>query len=240
MSYILDAIRKSDLQRQRAAAPTLLTAHAEPDAPQPPLPAIYAIGAGALLAAGIAIGWWRPWAAPPTEPPAATPVATGPTPPAVVVVPIPPPRFEHDVVVARPPTVARTTAVPVSAPASPAPQLTPPLATPSQVPAAAPAAVPAPSPVDRATVDASSEAKTLNFAELPPAIQQEIPRMSISVHAYSSQPKNRLVTIDDRMLHEGDSVAPGLRLVQITPDGLIFSFKGYRFRRSVKEIVGNH
>jgi general secretion pathway protein B len=125
-------------------------------------------------------------------------------------------------------------------PTGPAPQAAPSNATPSAVPAAAPATAPAPGPVDRATVDASGEAKTLNFADLPPAIRQEIPHMSVSVHAYSSQPKNRLVTIDDHMLHEGDSVAPGLKLEQITSDGLIFSYKGYRFRRSVKEIVGNH
>src|SRR5580700_1866788 len=122
MSYILDAIRKSDLQRQRSAAPTLLTAHAEPDAPKPPWAAIYATGAAALLAAGIAIGWWRPWAARPNELPATTPIAVTPAPPAVVVVPIAaPPRFEHDVVVAKPPASAsaRTTVAPILAPASP-------------------------------------------------------------------------------------------------------------------------
>jgi general secretion pathway protein B len=228
MSYILDAIRKSDLQRQRSAAPTLLTAHTETDAPRPPLAAIYAAGAAALLAAGIAIGWWRPWAAPPVEPPATAPVAAGPAPPAIVVVPIASPsRFEHEVVIAKPPAPAPATVAPILAPTNPAPQLAPP-------------AAPALSPVDRATVDASGEAKTLNFADLPPSIQQEIPRLSVSVHAYSSQPKNRLVTIDDRMLHEGENVVPGLKLEQITPDGLIFSYKGYRFRRSVKEIVGNH
>jgi general secretion pathway protein B len=241
MSYILDAIRKSDLQRQRSTAPTLLTAHAEPDAAQPPLAAIYASGAVALLAAGIAIGWWRPWSAPSAEPPAATPVATAPALPAIVVVPIaPPPRFERDVVVVKPPvpTSARTIFAP--APASPAPQTAPVYATPARLPATAPASLPPPGTVDRATMDASGEAKTLDFADLPPAIRQEIPRMAVSVHAYSSQPKNRLVTIDDHMLHEGDNVAPGLKLEQITPDGLIFSFRSYRFRRSVKEIVGSH
>ena len=243
MSYILDAIRKSDMQRQRSAAPTLLTAHAEADAPKPPLTAIYVTGAAALLAAGVAIGWWRPWAAPAIEPTAATPLAATLAPPAVVVVPIaPPPRIEREVVIAKPPAPAPLpmAVAPVPALASPAPQAVALPATTAPAVAVASPPTPAPGAVDKATVDASGEAKTLNFGDLPPSIQMELPRMSVSVHAYSSQPKNRLVTIDDRMLHEGDTVVAGLRLEQITPDGLIFSYKGFRFRRSVKEIVGNH
>ena len=58
--------------------------------------------------------------------------------------------------------------------------------------------------------------------------------MSISVHAYSGNPRDRLVGINNRMLREGDEAAPGLKLEQITPDGLIFGYKGYSFRRGVK------
>jgi hypothetical protein len=36
------------------------------------------------------------------------------------------------------------------------------------------------------------------------------------------------------MLQEGEDLAPGIRLEQITPDGMIFSYKGYRFRRGVQ------
>src|SRR5580658_9316577 len=157
MSYILDAIRKSDLQRQRSAAPTLLTAHADPDASKPPLAAIYVAGAAALLAAGIAIGWWRPWAAPQNETPVAAPVAVASPPPAVVVVPIPPPlRIEREVVIAKPPAAAAATApvAPVVAPATPAPPVAPPSPPTNQAPAAARTRVGAAalSPVDRATV----------------------------------------------------------------------------------------
>ena len=72
------------------------------------------------------------------------------------------------------------------------------------------------------------------IAELPVSIQQEIPKMSISVHAYSGTPKERLVGLNERMLREGDYLAPGLLLEQITPDGVIMSYKGYRFRRGVR------
>ena len=71
------------------------------------------------------------------------------------------------------------------------------------------------------------------LADLPVAIQQELPHMSISVHAYSGKSADRLVSVNDRLLREGDEVAPGLRLVQITPDGMVLSYKGYSFRRGV-------
>jgi general secretion pathway protein B len=65
-------------------------------------------------------------------------------------------------------------------------------------------------------------------------VQQELPALTISVHAYSGKPADRLVGINNRLLHEGEYVADGLKLEQITPDGMILSYKGYRFRRGVK------
>jgi general secretion pathway protein B len=76
--------------------------------------------------------------------------------------------------------------------------------------------------------------KLTSMAELPLAIQQELPPMSISVHAYSGKAAERLVGINDRLLHEGDDVAPGFKLEQITPTGMILSYKGYRFLRGVR------
>lgn len=58
--------------------------------------------------------------------------------------------------------------------------------------------------------------------------------MTISVHAYSVNPANRLVGINNRMLREGEYLVPGLKLEQITPDGMIFGYKEYSFRRGVK------
>jgi len=77
------------------------------------------------------------------------------------------------------------------------------------------------------------EDKVLAMSELPPAIQQEIPPLSISVHAYSSKPADRIVGINDKLLREGGIVPPGLTLDEVTPDGMVFSFKGYRFKRGL-------
>lgn len=58
--------------------------------------------------------------------------------------------------------------------------------------------------------------------------------MTIQFHAYSSIPANRMVSVNSMMLHEGESLMPGLRLEQITVDGMIFSYKGYRFLRGIR------
>ena len=69
MSYILDALRKSDQLRRRGAVPTLLLGPAPVAAPKQPALASYGLFALFLLGIGIAIGWLRPWQQE-TEPPA--------------------------------------------------------------------------------------------------------------------------------------------------------------------------
>jgi hypothetical protein len=79
------------------------------------------------------------------------------------------------------------------------------------------------------TNTSQEEQKVIPMAELPPAIQQEIPAMSIPVHTYSSTSKERIVGINGRLLQEGEYLAPGLKLEQIAPDGVVFSYKKYLF-----------
>jgi len=82
--------------------------------------------------------------------------------------------------------------------------------------------------------DAGQGKKVLALSELPASIQQEIPAISISFHAYSSKPKDRHVMINGAMAEQGEILAPGLSLDEITPDGVILGYKGYRFRRGVR------
>jgi len=82
--------------------------------------------------------------------------------------------------------------------------------------------------------DAARVQSVISMAELPLSFQQELPPMTISVHAYSGNPGDRLVGINNRTLREGEYVVPGLKLEQITPDGMIFGYKGFSFRRGVK------
>lgn len=276
MSYILDALRKSDQERQRGAAPTLLMGQAAPVAPKQPAYLFYGLLAAALLAAGVAIGWLRPWQ---TEQAPPAPKVAAPAPPAASVQQPAPARAEVP-----PAPVAQLQSAPSAAsiaPASspaPAPATAPaPSVAPVHVPAPAPARAAAPAaaplaaaapvktqsppsarveapskPQDAGTAVASKAPaaperppampaaepapaqNVIALSELPLALQQELPPMTISVHAYSGNPKDRLVGINNRMMREGETVAPGLKLEQITPEGMIFGYKGYSFRRGVK------
>lgn len=245
MSYILDALRKSDQQRQRGAVPTLLTAQAATAAPKQPAYLFYGLIAAVLIGAGFAIGLLRPWQ-PEYTAPAPGPVAIRPpplSPPQTAMAP-PPALPEMAPRPERKSPARKTISAAQTAPAraatkqdAPARAETATQGTPPEAVAAVPkvAAPPAPvQPVGKGPADAAPEPKVMTMSELPLSIQQEMPAMSVSIHAYSGQPQNRLVGINERMLHEGDYVASGLRLEQITPDGMIFSYKGYRFSRGVR------
>lgn len=240
MSYILDALRKADQQRQQGAAPTLSSVQlpAEEAGPRV-LPWLLGLAATVFIA-GILIGWLQPWKAEP--PPGPLPAVEAFVAKAPAAAPPPPPR--HQPVPPAPPLPAPA---PVAAVAvAPAPVQTPPAvarpampavvaATPPVVAVRTPAAAtPEPAVAGAAKSAPVPEQKVMAKAELPPAIQQELPAMSVSLHAYSAKPGNRLVSINNQLLNEGDSLTPGLVLQEITRQDMIFSYKGYRFRQSVQ------
>ncbi len=242
MSYILDALRKSDQQRRRNAAPPLLLEPAAVEPPKQPALFAYALLALVLLGAGVAIGWLRPWQSVPTPqmPPASTPklpeLRQTPAPQAV---PAPEPVPELQAQHVAPPMTSGAAAAALGPVPAPATAVIEPTHAPPKVARKAAAPVPAPVPREAASGGsppgaAAPAVPVMTMAELPLAIQQELPPMSISVHAYSGKAADRLVGINGRLLHEGDSVAPGLALEQITPDGMILSYKGYSFRHGVR------
>jgi general secretion pathway protein B len=239
MSYILDALRKSDQQRRRGVAPILLAVQAPAVAPKQPALLVYGLLAAALLGAGMAIGWLRPWQAEQAAPGRVELVAAKPfesTPRQAAPAPseaAPQPKPQVPLQNATPPAQA----APAPVPAKPQPRATPkPDGTPRHADAAVPgkAAAPAPAQPAGAAADAARVPTVISMAELPLSVQQELPPMTISFHAYSGNSRDRLVGINNRMLREGDDVAPGLKLEQITPEGMILGYKGYSFRRGVK------
>ena len=229
MSYILDALRKSDQERARGAAPRLSAGQFTSLAPKQDFPLAYGVLAIALVGSGIFIGWLRPWQNEPATRAAqstiantsdASPRPASPAAPAPSAA-LPPPQPAAQLQAVTAPAAAKAE---VRAAAKPEARIAPQRSADSgkQQPAASGAALLAPVPV------------VISLAELPVAIQQELPPMSISVHAYSGKPKERLVGINNQLLREGASPAPGLTLEQITPEGMIFSYKGYTFRRGVQ------
>lgn len=252
MSYILDALRKSDQQRQRGATPTLLTAQEPAAEPKQFAYVIYGLISAVLVGAGIVIGWLHPWQseqpAPAGEAIAAKPIVSGPrqtTPAPVTPVPVAPDATRKQ---AQELPIQNSTSVAQPAPASPRAATTqgrpaPSLSnaekrgTPPKTVIAAPQEALTPvseKPVDTALANPAQEAKVMTMGELPLSILQELPSMQISLHLHSTKPANRFVSINNQMLQEGAYPAPGLRLEQITPDGMVFSYKGYRFRRGVQ------
>ena len=247
MSYILEALRKSDLQRQRGTAPTLLAVQEPaPERPRPGL-VVYGLLAAVLLGAGIVIGWLRPWQTEPPTPARPEPVAAKPLDSAPLQSTREPlqstrepepfetasqPKAEVKLQNATPPKLKRTPKPELSARAQPAIN-----GLPREAAAGAPGTSAAPSPeqpVDTAADDAASEQTVLSMAELPSSVRAELPAMTISVHAYSGDPAGRLLGVGNRILREGDFLAPGVKLVEITPEGIVLDYKGFRFHRGVK------
>jgi general secretion pathway protein B len=235
MSYILDAIRKSDQQRKHGAVPTLPTAPAAVEVTRHPAISLNGLLAAFLVGTGLVIGWLRPWQPEQTAfAPAAIsarPLATSPRPAA----PAPPEAVGKS---GEEPPVRNSTGESAAPSAATTRHDAPPLVGQAQtaafaeVPKEAATATPD-KPVDTG-LDANEGQGVGALEELPPQVQRDIPSMSISFHFYSSSAKDRRVMINETMLRQGDSIAPGLRLEQITPDGVVLGYKGYRFQRGVR------
>lgn len=65
--------------------------------------------------------------------------------------------------------------------------------------------------------------------DLPESVQQELPTLTISAHVYSENPQQRSMVINNQFLEEGDYVNDGLVLHEITPDGAIFKYNNILF-----------
>src|SRR5450830_1551368 len=207
MSYILEALKKSQAERQLGElpsihAPQLPLHHAHGVADNRHLPVWLALGA-AVLAVLAALLWWRPWQQPA---------------PAAVLAPVPVP-------VPAPVVVAPA---PVPAPLAPAQAPAPVKAAPMPVPEPKPQ--PAAKAEAAAPASAPSEDVIPGLRDLPEPIRQQIPPIVLGGYIYSKNPEDRLLLIDKVLRHEGEELAPGLVLEKLQPKAAIFNFKGYRYK----------
>jgi len=69
--------------------------------------------------------------------------------------------------------------------------------------------------------------------EMPDYQQQSVPQMTFAGHVYSSAPSNRSVIINDVFMSEGDTVLQGIDVVEITPSGVVFSLHEDFFRMDI-------
>ncbi len=73
------------------------------------------------------------------------------------------------------------------------------------------------------------ERTVLDMSQLPLSIKQGLPDLTITGHIYSNDPMSRLVNINGSVIREGETVATGLRVNEITMSGVVFDYGGLLF-----------
>jgi general secretion pathway protein B len=240
MSFILDALRRADAERERGSVPTLHSQSAPHDTAAAAAaqarrraPGLWVAGLGVaavalLLLAALVSQWTARDGSEPAqrlEPPVLQ--AQGPAPmQAPVQAPVAGPMMTP-----APLAPAREAAGLASAEpkrAAPAPLVRP-----------APTLPPAPVPAMPVVAEANMRAKPAlgqqaapGLSELPEALRRELPALATSGAMYSDTPANRMIIINGQVFHEGDKVGANLVLEEIKLRAAILSFKGQRFALS--------
>jgi general secretion pathway protein B len=221
MSYILDALRRADAERERGAVPGLHT-HQQPSrAEEPRTGKSSRLLLGLVIFLSLALAAVLTWNWLGTQTPPDVPIVVANPPP-----PVP--------TAAAPLAVPQAPAQPV--PAQPAPQV---LELPPPVPGTAPEpprpaarksepAKPAPAPSAAAEPVRARPVVPLN--ELPVSVRRELPRLSVGGASYSENPASRMLILNGQVMYEGALVAPGLKLEQIQHKSAVLDFRGQRFR----------
>jgi general secretion pathway protein B len=259
MSYILEALKKAQAERQLGSAPTIHAPviHAAPADARARKPALFALAACALSLGGALVLFRQQGPAAPAqtvatvqqgasvphephEPPASTRPVEPRTEPAraadrkVALLPERADRPAPHAAVAgpsRPVFAAPAPQKPLAVPSGPV-QPGGPAASAPAAPAAAISASPEARPAQAETPHAAPAAEeTLRtLAELPEAVRRDVPKVSFGGYMYSPNPADRLVLVDKTLRREGEEVAPGLLLEKLLPKGAVLNYRGYRYR----------
>jgi hypothetical protein len=100
---------------------------------------------------------------------------------------------------------------------------------------------PAPAPMQTGTTVITAAAQPAQTqtslpATLPPSIdtlpdevRQSLPALHMDVHGYAGNPQDRFVVINLKQYRIGDTVADGLVLKDIVPQGAVFDYRGNLF-----------
>lgn len=66
--------------------------------------------------------------------------------------------------------------------------------------------------------------------QMPEDFQRRVPGLAVNIHLYSANESENVVYINDRQYRRGEEVTPGVRLEQIVPEGVVLSYEGQRFK----------
>ena len=75
----------------------------------------------------------------------------------------------------------------------------------------------------------AAENDIIDFYNLPESIKKQLPTINISAHVYSSNPLQRSIVINNNFMEEGEYVLDNLILHEITASGAIFNYHGTLF-----------
>ena len=195
MSYILDALRRSQAERERGEVPGLhdqaLPAALAPAAARRGS-ALWLVAVLALIAAmALMLRLWPRQAQ--ISPAAVALSAPSPSPPGPSAPPAPAPAVSLPQVVSAPAASAAPPAMPT---ASAAPLLLPKAAT-----------------------------RMLSLDQLTPQQRREWPPLAIGGSIWSENKASRFVIINGQLLREGERVAPGLVLERIAPKSIVLGWR---------------
>lgn len=249
MSFILDALKKSENDRQRQSGPALFEVRVPPPRSKLPLLAIIIVS---LLVVNLGVVAWVMFRKPAAAAIPALP-ATAATAPAV----IPPPATAQQSPPAPAPGLAQNPQAGMQPPPNPpqgyngtsannaypppnapgafsrAPNQEPSLAeqgaAPEQLDADdyAPARDAPPPGTGAGRVVRGTASGLPSYEEA--AAQASIPPLHLDLHSYAPDPSKRFVLLNMRRLYEGQSLPEGVKVESITSDSAIMSFNGIRF-----------
>lgn len=232
MSFILDALKKSESDRQRQASPALFEVKVA--APRRRFPT-WAIGLGALLVVNVGVLAWVLLRGPaaPAAPVAANAPAAQNAPSATATDPT------RTVTLTMPADSASTVTVSPNHPEAGvvAPSNAPPLAEEPLLSGNEPSVPPNYDANDYApavTPAQAGEAAAQRATAVPSrdevlAQGTQLPELRLDLHVYAAKPADRFVFINMRKLREGESLPEGVRVETITPHGAELSYRGRRF-----------
>ncbi len=79
-----------------------------------------------------------------------------------------------------------------------------------------------------------------NISALDFSVSSQLPDIAFAGHVYADQPAARMVMINNHMYHEGARITGNLILEEITPTGAVFRFHGRKFRMNVMQTWSKH
>ncbi|HEV7612012.1 MAG TPA: general secretion pathway protein GspB [Steroidobacteraceae bacterium] len=220
MSFILDALKKSEIERQRQSVPGLIDTRSGPRRNRLP---VWAVILGVLLGINLLV---------------LTFVLTRKnTPGAHVSSPAKAARVsDGDAALPTPRPFSPLDAAPVYAPeipVAPVNSAAPVLSAPARAPSAGGAVVHHAHRSDPLLTDQESNLETQEvlptISEISLSGSQALPELHLDVHVYATSPPERFVYVNMRKYHEGSTLQEGPTVERIRRDGVVLNYQGLRF-----------